>query len=85
MNNVLLLGGTGFIGRHVCEKLHRQGWRITVPTRRARNAASVASATVELARCPAPDSVVRRPEINSDRIPLCPASRAKMVIGSVIS
>ena len=41
MNNVLLLGGTGFIGRHVCEKLHRQGWRITVPTRRARNAASV--------------------------------------------
>lgn len=41
MNKVLLLGGTGFIGRHVCEKLHRQGWRITVPTRRARNAASV--------------------------------------------
>ena len=41
MNNVLLLGGTGFIGRHVCEKLHRQGWRITVPTRRMRNAAAV--------------------------------------------
>lgn len=41
MNNILVLGGTGFIGRHVCEKLHRQGWNITVPTRRAINAARV--------------------------------------------
>lgn len=41
MNNILVLGGTGFIGRHVCEKLHREGWRITVPTRRAINAAHV--------------------------------------------
>ena len=29
------------MGRHVCEKLQRQGWRITVPTRRALNAAAV--------------------------------------------
>ncbi|MEY4980544.1 MAG: hypothetical protein RLZZ352_2814 [Pseudomonadota bacterium] len=41
MKNILLLGGTGFVGRHVCEQLHRMGWRITVPTRRARNAAAV--------------------------------------------
>ncbi|MGE0100046.1 MAG: complex I NDUFA9 subunit family protein [Hydrogenophaga sp.] len=41
IGNVLVLGGTGFVGRHVCEKLHRQGWRITVPTRRAINAAQV--------------------------------------------
>ncbi len=41
IQNVLVLGGTGFLGRHVCEKLHRQGWRITVPTRRAVNAAAV--------------------------------------------
>lgn len=41
MKNILVLGGTGFIGRHVCEKLHREGWRITVPTRRALNAAPV--------------------------------------------
>ena len=41
MKNILVLGGTGFVGRHVCEKLHRQGWRITVPTRRANNAAAV--------------------------------------------
>lgn len=41
MKNVLVLGGTGFVGRHVCEQLHRLGWRITVPTRRAANAALV--------------------------------------------
>ena len=41
MKNILVLGGTGFVGRHVCEKLHRLGWRITVPTRRMRNAAAV--------------------------------------------
>jgi NADH dehydrogenase len=41
IRNVLVLGGTGFVGHHVCEKLHRQGWRVTVPTRRALNAARV--------------------------------------------
>ncbi|WP_066703971.1 complex I NDUFA9 subunit family protein [Curvibacter delicatus] len=38
MTKVLLLGGTGFVGRHVCEKLARLGWRITVPTRRTSQA-----------------------------------------------
>lgn len=38
MKKVLLLGGTGFVGRHVCEKLARLGWRITVPTRRTNQA-----------------------------------------------
>lgn len=41
MNKVLVLGGTGFIGRHVCEKLHRRGWHITVPTRQIAKAAAV--------------------------------------------
>lgn len=41
MKNILVLGGTGFVGRHVCEKLQRQGWSITVPTRRATNAKAV--------------------------------------------
>jgi uncharacterized protein YbjT (DUF2867 family) len=41
MKNILVLGGTGFVGREVCEQLHRLGWRITVPTRRARNATAV--------------------------------------------
>lgn len=39
MNNVLVLGGTGFVGRQVCEHLHRANWRITVPTRRTGNVA----------------------------------------------
>ncbi len=38
MKKVLVLGGTGFVGRHVCEQLTRQGIRVTVPTRRAINA-----------------------------------------------
>jgi uncharacterized protein YbjT (DUF2867 family) len=41
MKNVLVLGGTGFVGRHVCEKLQRDGWSTTVPTRRALNASAV--------------------------------------------
>lgn len=38
MKNILVLGGTGFVGSHVCEKLVRQGWHVTVPTRRRANA-----------------------------------------------
>lgn len=41
MSNILVLGGSGFVGRHVCEKLVRAGHRVTVPTRRAVNAAPV--------------------------------------------
>ena len=38
MKNVLVLGGTGFVGASVCEQLVRQGWRVTVPTRRRAHA-----------------------------------------------
>lgn len=38
MNTILVLGGTGFVGAHVCEKLVRAGWHVTVPTRRRANA-----------------------------------------------
>lgn len=38
MKRILILGGTGFVGRHLCEKLARLQWRATVPTRRASNA-----------------------------------------------
>lgn len=41
MRRVLLLGGTGFVGSHLCEKLTRQGWQVTVPTRRAANASHI--------------------------------------------
>lgn len=38
MKNVLVLGGAGFVGAHVCEKLVRQGYYVTLPTRRRINA-----------------------------------------------
>lgn len=41
MKKALVLGGTGFVGRHVCEKLARAGWHVTVPTRRAGNAQAI--------------------------------------------
>lgn len=34
MNKILILGGTGFVGTHLCEKVTRLAWRTTVPTRR---------------------------------------------------
>ena len=40
---ILVLGGSGFVGRQVCEQLARLGWQITVPTRRAVNASKVQS------------------------------------------
>ena len=40
---ILVLGGSGFVGRQVCEQLARLGWHITVPTRRTVNAAKVQS------------------------------------------
>ncbi|MDW8336631.1 MAG: complex I NDUFA9 subunit family protein [Tepidimonas sp.] len=41
MNHVLVLGGTGFVGRHVCEHLNRLGLRVTVPTRHLEHAKAV--------------------------------------------
>lgn len=41
MKKVLVLGGTGFVGRQVCEQLNRLGIRATVPTRRPVNAQTV--------------------------------------------
>ena len=41
MKKILILGGTGFVGTHVCEKLVREGWHVTVPTRRRANAQAV--------------------------------------------
>lgn len=41
MKRLLLLGGAGFVGRHVCEQLVREGYGVTVPTRRAAHARAV--------------------------------------------
>jgi NADH dehydrogenase len=38
MKKILILGGTGFVGRHLCEKLTEGGYRMTVLTRRRSNA-----------------------------------------------
>jgi len=42
LKHVLVLGGTGFVGRHLCERLQRAGWQITVPTRRRSGASAIA-------------------------------------------
>ena len=38
MNKILILGGTGFVGRHLCEKLQELSCRATVVTRRRSSA-----------------------------------------------
>jgi uncharacterized protein YbjT (DUF2867 family) len=38
---IIVLGGTGFIGRHICEKLIRAGHEVTVPTRKMENAREI--------------------------------------------
>ncbi len=38
MKKILILGGTGFVGSHVCEKLVQASCRVTVVTRRRENA-----------------------------------------------
>jgi NADH dehydrogenase len=41
MKKIFVLGGTGFLGGHVCEKLTRAGFALTVATRRAVNGRKV--------------------------------------------
>src|SRR6266850_8365286 len=38
LENVLVIGGSGFIGRHLAAALVRRGIRVTVPTRRSERA-----------------------------------------------
>lgn len=38
MKKILVLGGTGFVGAHVCEKLIREDFTVTLATRRRSNA-----------------------------------------------
>jgi NADH dehydrogenase len=62
MSNILVLGGTGFVGRHVCESLQRAGHRMTVPTRVLKNAAAVQhlpGLTVQVADVHQPDQLNR--------------------------
>ncbi len=43
MKRILVLGGSGFIGRHLCEKAYALDCRVTVPTRRRDSAQTVQS------------------------------------------
>jgi uncharacterized protein YbjT (DUF2867 family) len=43
MKNILVLGGTGFVGRHLCKELVRLQYRVTVPTRNVSKAQHVQS------------------------------------------
>jgi uncharacterized protein YbjT (DUF2867 family) len=49
VRSVCVLGGSGFVGTHLCAALARDGWRITVPTRdpaRARHLGPLPSVKV---------------------------------------
>jgi uncharacterized protein YbjT (DUF2867 family) len=49
INDVCVLGGSGFVGRHVCHQLVERGFRVTVPTRdRERAKALILLPTVEV-------------------------------------
>ena len=44
--NVVVIGGTGFIGRALCEALSRKGHRVTVLTRKGRTASRLFGSSV---------------------------------------
>ncbi len=62
ISRVLVLGGSGFVGRHVVERLQRQGVQVTIPTRRltaARHQWSQPNVHVTVADVMEPDTLAR--------------------------
>lgn len=58
---VLVLGGTGFVGRSLCERLQRAGWAVRVPTRRLRHGQALQPLpTLELAQADVHDEAALR-------------------------
>ena len=41
VHDVCVLGGSGFVGRHLCHQLVARGYRVTVPTRDRERAKSL--------------------------------------------
>ena len=60
-SRVLVLGGTGFVGRSICERLVRAGWNVRVPTRRLRHGQALQPLpTLELAQADVHDEAALR-------------------------
>jgi len=58
--SICVLGGSGFVGTHLCAALAREGWRITVPTRnpvRAQHLAPIPSLKLVAADIHDPDAL----------------------------
>jgi uncharacterized protein YbjT (DUF2867 family) len=57
-SNVLVIGGTGFIGRHIVARLIARGLRVTVPTRRRERARHlILLPTIDVVECDVRDDV----------------------------
>ena len=62
MKKILILGGSGFVGRHLCEKLAAGPYRATVVTRRLSNARHLQMLPmVDIAELPRLDSTALMP------------------------
>lgn len=58
-SNILVIGGAGFIGRHIVARLISRGLRVTVPTRRhARARHLILLPTIDVVECNVHDEVV---------------------------
>ena len=52
VENILVVGGSGFVGRHVVNRLVDDGHKVTVPTRRQLNANEIKLLpTVNIVEC----------------------------------
>lgn len=57
-SNILVIGGAGFIGRHIVARLAARGLRVTVPTRRrARARHLILLPTIEVVECDVHDDI----------------------------